>query len=531
MINLLKPDFTSNEKPSLRVRYLRQFGRDEDGGIIIMTLFLLIIMLVMGGMAVDFMRYESRRALLQSVSDRAVLAAAELDQNLDSTLVVTEYFEKSGFPNAIVGTPTVNVEEGSRSVLVKSELNINTFYLRLIGIDQLDAPATSAAVEGTGNIEISLVLDISGSMGTWVSSESASRMDLLKDAASDFVVDMLDPAFEDQISISLVSYSQHVSLGDSLYNALNTTPDTMIAEGTVLPNGTTAPNGMMVDSSTFDLSVLAEDDYVTNPARCVDFDVDAGEFNTTTFNTARTYDQVEQFEHYRSNRDIEYPLCPQESHQGIFPLSQDADLLTDQIDLFQPTSFTSIHLGMKWGVSLLDPSTRTLLAGVSGVDSVFAGVRPSEYSSTTGVDTVKYVILMTDGDNVAGRRIRSSYYDTNDYSFFWRQTLNEYPYSYWRNNQWRDSVPSHPLNERPGTDTISYRPYSAADANNQLKAICDAAKAEEIIVYTIAMGSGSSQMQNCSTGEGDLYYQTSGDEIDEIFEEIAEKITDLRLSL
>ena len=60
-----------------RVAFLKQFGRDEDGSIIVLTLLLLFGMLIVGGMAVDFMRYESRRAQLQSVSDRAVLAAAD----------------------------------------------------------------------------------------------------------------------------------------------------------------------------------------------------------------------------------------------------------------------------------------------------------------------------------------------------------------------------------------------------------------------------------------------------------------------
>jgi Flp pilus assembly protein TadG len=513
MPHLDKSDDVSTSTPRLRVRYLRQIGRDEDGGIIVLTVLLLIIMLVMGGMAVDFMRYESRRALLQSVSDRAVLAAAELDQNLDPTLVVNEYFDKSGFPNAIIGTPSVSTEEGSRSVLVNSQLDLSTFYLRLIGIDQLEAPASSAAIEGTGNVEISLVLDISGSMRSR-NSAGETRRELLIEAATNFTTKMLDPAYEDQISMSLVSYSQHVSLGDDLYGALNTTPDTMLND----------VNNTMVDSTVFDLTALDEDDYVVNPARCVDFD-DA-EFSTTTFNTGRTYTQVEQFDHYQSSNQLNRPLCPQDAHQGIFPLTQNAEYLNSQIRLFEPTSFTSIHLGMKWGVSLLDPSMRTLLAGVPGVDPVFAGTRPSNYESTTGVDTVKYVILMTDGQNVSGRRIKPSYYDTGPYAFFWRKTLNEYSYRYWDAN-----VRDHPAGQRPGLNGIGYTPNSAADANRQLSEICTEAKAspQNVTVYTIAMGSGSSQMASCAS-DGH-YFQTSGDEIDEIFETIAKQITDLRLSL
>jgi Flp pilus assembly protein TadG len=179
-----------------RVRYLRAFGRDEDGSIIILTILLLIIMLVLGGMAVDFMRYEARRAALQSVSDRAVLAAANLNQTVNSRAVVEDYFAKAGFTSAIVGTPTVVDGGNSRTVSVTSQVDVNTFYLRLIGIDTLQAPARSSATEGVGKVEISLVLDVSGSM-RWGGSRgeaAGGRFLDMRDAAIAFADKVLDPS-------------------------------------------------------------------------------------------------------------------------------------------------------------------------------------------------------------------------------------------------------------------------------------------------------------------------------------------------
>jgi Flp pilus assembly protein TadG len=510
MINLLKPDFTSNEKPSLRVRYLRQFGRDEDGGIIVLTLLLLIIMLVLGGMAVDFMRYESRRALLQSVSDRAVLAAAELDQELDSEYVVNQYFDKSGFPDTIVKTE-IDDEDGSRSVYVRSQLDLNTFYLRLIGIDQLEAPAVSRAIEGTGNIEISLVLDISGSMNNSV--DGGRKIDLLRTAATNFVDELLLPEYANEISISLINYSQHVNIGEGLYEALNTTPDSITDENEI------------IDSSDPGFDLLDPDEVYTNPARCIDFE--PGDYLTTTFDTTRTYEQVETFEHYRSNSTIQYPLCPQETYEGIIPLTQDPVVLKTAISQLEPTTFTSIHLGMKWGVTLLDPSMRDLLATVPSVDPAFAGSRPAEYTASgNAVESIKYVILMTDGVNVAGRRIKDEYYYDEDYAFFWHKTLGEYPYNYWRNN-----IRDHPLGRdyRPNLGTIADNPGSAALQDSWLQDICDAAKDQEVIVFSIALGAGSTAMQNCASPQ--RYYNADGREIIEIFAAIARQIKDLRLSL
>jgi Flp pilus assembly protein TadG len=62
----------------------RQFARGESGSLTIFSLFVILCMLMIGGLAVDFMRQESTRARLQSTLDRAILAAADMDQTLDT---------------------------------------------------------------------------------------------------------------------------------------------------------------------------------------------------------------------------------------------------------------------------------------------------------------------------------------------------------------------------------------------------------------------------------------------------------------
>jgi Flp pilus assembly protein TadG len=494
---------------------LRRFANDEDGGLIVMTLLLLVTMLIMGGMAVDFMRFEARRAELQSVADRAVLAAAELDQELDAEAVVIDMFEKTGYGENILDTSVSNMSS-SRSVAVNTTLDINTFYLRLAGIDTLTVPAQAAAIEGAGNIEISLVLDISGSMSSSATDEdglSTTRIALLQEAAGNFIDELLTEEYEDQISMSLVAYSQQVNVGDDIFNALTTDAGTVFEFETDIP--------------------LEPEDRVggwyVNPSRCVDFET--SEFSTTTFDTDRTYHQVETLDHYSGSGTnwLRRPLCPATVSGGmqthIIPLSQDADALKDAINSYEPTTFTAIHLGMKWGVSLLDPSMRNLFSTVSGIDTAFAGDRPSNYSADdNGVSTVKYVVLMTDGTNVAGKRIRDGYYDTYEQQTIW----GTYPHAYWY--KWANYQNITPVIDRATEGTITETGYSASDANNQLNSICTAAKAQDITVFSIAMGTGSSVMASCASSSAH-YFQTQGDELTAIFASIAEQITELRLSL
>src|SRR5215204_2390536 len=54
---------------------MRRFGRNEDGTLVIFALMMSLLMIMMGGIAVDVMRYETRRTSLQNTLDRSTLAA------------------------------------------------------------------------------------------------------------------------------------------------------------------------------------------------------------------------------------------------------------------------------------------------------------------------------------------------------------------------------------------------------------------------------------------------------------------------
>ena len=531
-----------------RAALLKKFCRDEDGSILIMALFLLITMLIMGGMAVDFMRFESRRAMLQSVTDRAVLAAASLDQSEDGEVIIYDFFEKADHEGTIVGTPFVEKINGSSTVRVNSAIDVSTIYLRMIGIDYLVAPAESSAIQGTGNVEVSLVLDISGSMGNnvtvtqavvdadgnqiinddgTVSTETVTRtkMQLLQKAASNFVDALLIEDFKDQISINLIAYSQQVALDDDLYKALRTTPDSINTEGKlgstygVLDGGayTTSNDSYTApaDGSPIDISWADGLDIHVNPSRCVDFT--EADFTSTAFDLSRTYDQVEYFEHFRSfDSGIDFPVCPQEEFESILLLSQDADELKRRINLLRPTSFTSIHLGVKWGISLLDPALQPVLANITSIDEQFRGSRPANVGSG---DTVKFLVVMTDGVNVASRRLRDNAYDSYEERARWA----EHPFDYWRENI------ADPVN--PNRGNFTFNPGSATQFDTWMETLCNDAKAS-MSIYTIAMGAGSGadKIAKCAS-QPSYAFKTEAGGIDDIFNTIAERITALRLAL
>ena len=570
-----------------QLMFLRQFRKDEDGGLIVLTLLLLISMLVVGGMAVDFMRFEAERTKLQSVSDRAVLAAANLNQSRPPEDVIKDFFAAEGYADAIVGEPQIQKNAVGSTIRLDSRVDVNTFYLRLVGIDNLSAPATASAIEGTGNVEVSLILDISGSMGTSMTGQAhvldefgektydadgniiteertEDRMFFLKQAANQFLEDLLKPEYEDRISINLVAYSQHVRLGDDLYKALRTTPDSINANNDLgssfgaitdnyaapfvykwvdedgneveLDEDGNPPEGATLENDAFsapiDVTWANGFDVYTNPSRCVVFE-DA-EYNQLAFNTTRTYTQVEYADVW-DGYDVfyeQYATCPPYDYQSTILLSQDLEQLQKAINQFTPTLNTSIHRGMKWGVSLLDPSMRDLIGGIPTIDPAFRGVRPANYNDG---GTTKYVVIMTDGATVTSDLLKREEYGDADAlgnpidfydTYAERVELSQYTVG---------RVASDDGDANTSYDSMTSSIGSVADLNLKLKQMCDLARPVMSEVYTISMGVQNQTMTDCASKPANAFQSTVTNEpdkpgLDEIFSTISAQITALRLS-
>ncbi len=456
---------------------LRRFAKEEDGTMVIFACFMILIMIAVGGVGVDLMRNEMERTRLQAVSDRAVLAAADLDQPLEPEAVVRDYFEKSGM-GEYVSNVYVNEGLNFRTVKVDATTTMKTQFMGSMGVESLTIPATSTAEEKVNKVEISMVLDISGSMGR------NGKMANLRDAANVFVDTVLKEENEDLISVSVVPYSAHVNAGKDIFELMNVSPGPYFDE-------------------THDYS------------HCIEFD--DSEFSNTGIG-GQQYLQVQHFQRYNAGRyTITSPVCPKYDYEAITPLSQDKGALKAQIDQLTPRSNTSIFLGMKWAVALLDPSFNGINTGLVGqgiVDPVFAS-RPASYSDN---ETLKTVILMTDGQNVATDRIDTRYYNSGSERAHWAR----YNFGWWMDNRvnWRYR------------NNWYYQKYSASQGDSLLNSICEVAKDQKIVVWSIGFevtDHGANVMEDCASSPSH-FFRVEGVEISEAFEAIARQINQLRLT-
>ncbi|MEP3588763.1 MAG: Tad domain-containing protein [Marinobacter sp.] len=211
------------------LKRIYDFKEDEDGGIMILSLMLFVCMIVAGGLAVDLANYERSRTYLQTHLDNAVLGAASLSQNMDPKEVVLSYMASSGVDTSAINVETDIEQIGGivvgRTVYASMDDEVRTFFFRYFNHDTLGMKIESRAVERVEDIEISLALDVSGSMSDPTSDRSERKIDALKEAASGFVDEVLSEAEEGRVSISIIPYSTKVNAGADLLNYYNATTE------------------------------------------------------------------------------------------------------------------------------------------------------------------------------------------------------------------------------------------------------------------------------------------------------------------
>ncbi|SIT16121.1 Flp pilus assembly protein TadG [Roseivivax lentus] len=449
-----------------------RFLRAEDGTMSYVAIFGSIAFMTMGGIGIDLMHAEMKRNKIQATLDRAVLAAADLEQGLDPELVVRDYFDKMLMPDALT---SVVVDEGLnyRKVTGTALETMPSNFTKFVGIDTLKSDGTSTAEEYIQNVEISLVLDISGSMG------QGEKMAQLRAAANTFVETVLAADNEGLVSISLVPYSEQVNAGPLITDTMNV-------------------------------------NWQHGYSHCLEFPSTA--FSSAALDTTATYEQTQHFQwNYYGVNEVVDTVCPQYSYERIQPFTSNEAALKNQIAKLEPRAGTSIYLGMKWGTALLDPSTRAINDNViaSGKGNAnFAG-RPFEYGRE---DTLKTVVLMTDGQHSKSFRISDWAYDSASDRETWA-----------RNNLWyylQRNVSSR------NWSNFYYQKQNTELGDQLLNGVCEAAKAQDIVIWSVGFEvteHGAAVMQNCASSPAH-YFDAQGTEIEEAFHSIARAINQLRLT-
>ena len=232
------PAFTRLSKA---LSYRSHFQCDETGTIALLFALSILPVFIAVGLAIDGSRAYSTRARVSAVLDAAALATAksmrdrdlsDAEVNIIAARYVTEHMKRvtgSGITNEPV---VVNIDRIRASIRLELTAHIVNFIGPIINVPRFDIVQSATAMYGTKNVEVGMMLDVSGSMA------DAGKINDLKSAVT-ALLDIMIPGTgaNDRVKIGIAPFSTSVNAG--AYASLVKTGDpkiTCVSERT----GTTA---------------------------------------------------------------------------------------------------------------------------------------------------------------------------------------------------------------------------------------------------------------------------------------------------
>ncbi|WP_080455898.1 Tad domain-containing protein [Roseovarius sp. A-2] len=568
---------------ALASRPFRQFLHEEDGTVTALAFFMVLIMLMVGGFALDTMHHERERASLQATLDRAVLAGASASSDAEARQIVEDYFAKAGKADYLLAEREGDIATSlnSATITARAQRNISTYLMKLSGVDTLGVAAASTAEVRIPNLEGILVLDVSGSMG------SNSKIDNLKVAAKQFVSTVVGNSDPGSAVLSIVPFSFSVSPPESIFEAL------------------------AVDE-THNYSTCLE--FKDN-----DYDHATLTSGSSSLSSGIPAQQMVYTSVYGGFDDLtqSWRSCYNNDYMRILPYSTSVADLHAKIDALQPDGNTSGNEGMNWGAALLDPTFREVTAHMidnDRLDDSLAHV-PANYNDP---ETLKVIIFMGDGANTTSyffdrspARFRGSNSDLyeviyqdrefkyayNVYNVDWKKYgwdgERRCDYSNWEceyeesgpeesvyylyspvygqyysiaENDWlspsefnnlEDTIEGYVSTNQLSWETAwglmsvdyyssktqnwsAWNDYTGSEyingsqKNVLMQQVCKATKDEHVVVYTIGFevsrnGTAERELIKCATSPSH-YYRASGTDISSAFSSIAANVKHLRLT-
>lgn len=409
---------------------LSRFKTNENANVAVIFAIAMMPVISLTGAAVDYTRSATARAKLQTALDSTALALAkEADKLTDGEIQARaeSYVAAMYQPDFEVTPAKVVATRLAKSIKVSGSSDVPTTILRAVGFNDVPISAQADSVWAMNKIEVALVLDNTGSMG------SSGKMAALKDAVSKFM-DTMDglKAQGTSVKIGIVPFDMQVRMDVALKTAPWLRWDVDLSNPNISSGTRKAPT-----QATWQGCVSDRDQ---------DYDV------------VTTAPDALQATKYVASKCVYGPVA-------MKTLTTDLSSVRTTAAAMAPNGTTNVTIGLSTGMALLDP------------------LSPLGTTSETGKDTLKFLLLLTDGDNTMNR---------------------------WTGN---GSAKSSAIDDR-------------------LKLACAQARKTKVRVYTIRVIDGDAALlKSCATTPGDYYDVKNASELVPVFRKIADEIASLRLSV
>ena len=500
---------------------VQRYRQDTRGNIMVLMALIIVAIMGLAGFAIDLRFTISQKEKVQYALDSAVLAGA-LERQKGKTDEEVKA-EVRNYANSLISmqgggmTCTaigVVLDDVSEDITANITCTQPTFISQILGQDHLDFSVSTTSTYSVGKVDVAFVFDVSGSMNSY------NRLSLLKTAANAAFDTLLPDDMPDDktIRIAVTTYNNSVNAG-SYINA--------VTDGVSLPadasnlaasanfnsyngkrmydaatgkrffyyqTGTCLDYGTCNQWSNWDWDPARRKyEDVSVPSSCVyerigsqaDTDATPGSlawigaanpewnFGTNDRNKYRGWQEV-AYGGANSNTgafDNNYATC---RDSGPVPLTDDKAALKAHVNSLTAGGGTAGHLGIAWGWYLISPNWSSIWPAES---------KPWNYDE---VNATKALILMTDGD------FNAQHFSAGKGSF--QQSMD----------------------------------------------LCDKMKASpsKVTIYTVGFqvpssvqktGDGRTILEYCATSPAFAYSASDGDELLEVYKEIAQSIADLRI--
>jgi Flp pilus assembly protein TadG len=300
------------------------FARSEEGTVAIVFALVTVVLILVTGIAIDLGRVVHAESKIAASLDAAALAAAKSlrGSNLSDDEVASvarKFFNAnvagSGGDYARIGTVSVSVDRERNAVTLSVDSEVPTVFVQVAGIEKVSLPRSSVAVYDSKDIELSVQLDVTGSM-------RGRKLSDLKSAFSDMLDIMLpNGGTTNNVRIGVAPFASGVNAG---------------AFARAVSNGR-ARNGCVYERLDL-LDQTSEAPAIGPLAFKVSADLRGAQ------------------------------ACP--SDATIVPLTSEKELLRRTVNQYSASTSTAGHLGSAWAWYILSPAWQAIWPSTA---------RPAEY--------------------------------------------------------------------------------------------------------------------------------------------------------
>lgn len=486
-------------------RIAKRFLKDEAGAFAILFAFVFTLLIGVTGAALDFARGHFLKSELTSALDAAALAAGSAVSADNVEEIAQKYFDVN-FPDGYLASTVSELDFSSTGEMVTISATATLDY-SLLGLfvdgDISVSTETEVTIEKRG-MELVMIMDNTGSMFT------DDKIGTMKTAALG-LIDIIygDNEEVDDLWVGLVPYVASVNVGNQYtdwvtgLNQNNFFPTTwkgcVNARSNELSDDTPTAGGRWTT-----MFWPSDSGYqgAANRWRCSQFSSSScPRVRSTAGSSQNIYTNSDCSGSYRcyvnENYQARYSSCgnfgctvgpsgPNLSCASpITPLTKSKSAIQAGINEMQSWSNggTVSDVGLAWGWRVISPKWKGLWDGV-------APAQPFDYEEPL-ID--KVAILLTDGQNDVG----------NSISAYGRFTSTS-----------AAVAQENRINDNIGT-------------------LCTAMKSEGVIIYTITFAiSGSIQgiYEDCATSPSHYFDSPTNNQLDSVFEQIGDSLSNLRIS-